>query len=139
MSADLVHGTILSAVVQSIVASLPERNVNCLRPFARFEAEQDMNVQRVAVGLVFASLTGAVSAQEVGRPQDGFYSGQSNNQYSGQTSGQANSRVDGRANRNEGVPPTAGDVNKHIQAAPDRSPPTNAETMDAVVRPGVQR
>jgi hypothetical protein len=78
---------------------------------------------------------GAVTAQEVGRPQDGFYSGQSNGQYSGQT----NDRVDGRANRNEGVPPAAGDVNKQIQTAPDRSSPTNAESMDSVVRPGVQR
>lgn len=96
-------------------------------------------MHRVSIGIALCVWAGAVTAQEVGRPQDGFYSGQLNGQYSGQTSGQANDRVDGRANRNEGVPPAAGDVNKQIQTAPDRSSPTNAESMDSVVRPGVQR
>jgi hypothetical protein len=98
-----------------------------------------MNKYLVTVGIVLGPLAGSVSAQEVGRPQDGFYSGQSNSQYSGQTSGQADSRVDGRANRKEGVPPAAGDVNKQNQTAPDISAPTSAESMDSVVRPGVQR
>ena len=62
-----------------------------------------MHMHRVAVGIVLCSLTGTAFAQDVGRSQDGFYSGQSNSQYSGQTSGQADSRVDGRANRNEGA------------------------------------
>ena len=92
-------------------------------------------MHRVSIGIALCVWAGAVTAQEVGRPQDGFYSGQSNGQYSGQT----NDRVDGRANRNEGVPPAAGDVNKQIQTAPDRSSPTNAESMDSMVRPGVQR
>jgi len=98
-----------------------------------------MIMHRVAIGIASCLWAGAVTAQEVGRPQDGFYSGQSNGQYSGQASGQADSRVDGRANRNEGVPPAAGDVNKQIRTAPAPSSPTNAESMDAVVRPGVQR
>jgi hypothetical protein len=98
-----------------------------------------MNTHSVAVGIVLCTLSGPVTAQEAGRPQDGFYSGQSNSQYSGQTSGQLDSRVDGRASRKEGVAPAAGDVNRQIQTAPDRSAATNAESMDSVVRPGVQR
>jgi hypothetical protein len=91
----------------------------------------------MVIGLLL--LVGPAGAQEVGRSQDGFYSGQSNSQYSGQTSGRADSRVDGRANRNEGVPPAAGDANKQIQKAPESSPPLNAEAMDSVVRPGAPR
>jgi hypothetical protein len=49
---------------------------------------------------LLASLTYA-SAQQLGRPQDGFYSGQSN--------GQVDLRVDGRAGRNQGLPPSAAD------------------------------
>ena len=94
-----------------------------------------MIIHRLATGLVLCSLAGTASAQQAGRPQDGFYSGQSNSQ----TNGNADSRVDGRANRKEGVPPATGDVNKQNQTVPDRSAPTSAETMDSVVRPSVQR
>jgi hypothetical protein len=52
----------------------------------------------VAVSLL-AFLVGPVGAQDVGRPQDGFCSGQSNGQYSGQSNGQVDLRVDGRASR----------------------------------------
>ena len=41
------------------------------------------------------------SAQQLGRPQDGFYSGQ--------WSGQVDQRVDGRPIRREGLPPSAAD------------------------------
>jgi hypothetical protein len=85
------------------------------------------------IGLI--ALTTATFAQEVGRPRDGFYSGQTGAQSNGQVSG----RVDGRANRNEGVPPATGDANKKIQVIPDRPPPTNAESMDSIVRPGIQK
>ena len=43
----------------------------------------------------------SVLAQQLGRPQDGFYSGQ--------WYGQVDTRVDGRPNRNEGLPPSAAD------------------------------
>jgi hypothetical protein len=65
-----------------------------------------------AVGvLAVLILQGAspLAAQDVGRPQDGFYSGQSNGQYSGQSNEQVDPRVDGRANKNEGLPPSAAD------------------------------
>ena len=45
---------------------------------------------------LLALLLDPAAAQDVGRPQDGFYSGQSNSQYSGQWSGQVDPRVDGR-------------------------------------------
>jgi hypothetical protein len=71
-------------------------------------------------------------AQQTGRPQDGFYSGQT----TGQSNGQAS--VDGRDNRKEGVPPSAGDASR--QAAPvNRGAPNDAESMDAILRPGLQR
>ena len=82
---------------------------------------------------VFAT---TLQAQEPGRKQDGFSSGQTGAQSNGQVSG----RIDGRANRNEGVPPSTGDATKQDQATTsDRSTPTNAEAMDAISRPGVQR
>ena len=59
--------------------------------------------------MLLALLVSPARAQDVGRPQDGFYSGQSNGQYSGQWDGQVDSRVDGRANRNEGLPPSMAD------------------------------
>jgi hypothetical protein len=51
-----------------------------------------------------------LTAQELGRPQDGFYSGQVN--------GQVDERVDGRANRNEGLPPSAADKANRTFANP---------------------
>jgi hypothetical protein len=62
----------------------------------------------IAVTLL-ALLVGPAAAQEVGRSQDGFYSGEADGQYSGQWSGQVNPRVDGRPSRNEGLPPSAAD------------------------------
>lgn len=53
-------------------------------------------------------LSSAVLAQQNGRPQDGFYSGQPTDQ----TTGQVNGRVDGRANKNEGITPADGDATK---------------------------
>jgi hypothetical protein len=55
-----------------------------------------------------ASLTCA-SAQQLGRPQDGFYSGRWYGQVSGQWSGQIDLRVDGRGGKNQGLPPSAAD------------------------------
>jgi hypothetical protein len=95
-------------------------------------------LHRVMIGLALSSMIGSGSAQDVGRPQDGFYSGQSNGQSSGQSFGQADGRVDGRASKTEGVPPSSGDGVK--QAAPvGRAGPTDAESMDPIVRPGLQR
>jgi hypothetical protein len=85
---------------------------------------------------VFAT---TLHAQEPGRPQDGFSSGQTGAPSNGQVSGQVSGRVDGRGNRNEGVPPSAGDATKQNQSISDHSAPTNAEAMDSIVRPGVQR
>jgi hypothetical protein len=75
------------------------------------------------------------AAQELGRPQDGFYSGQTG----GPSNDQASERVDGRAHRKEGVPPDAGDEGKRVQGLQNRSPPLNAEAMDPIVRPGALR
>jgi len=93
----------------------------------------------VAVTLL-ALLLDPAAAQDVGRPQDGFYSGQSNSQYSGQWSGQVDSRVDGRASRNEGLPPSAADRdNRRFDNPIDPGDCAEAEMLKPDARPGRQR
>ena len=62
-------------------------------------------------------------AQQYGRPQDGFVSGQ----YSGQYFGRYSGRVDGRVSRNEGFPPSAAD--KYFQTY---AVPTPVDPMDCI-------
>jgi hypothetical protein len=84
-------------------------------------------------------LVGPVGAQEVGRSQDGFYSGESDGQYSGQWSGQVNPRVDGRPNRNEGLPPSAADKDNRTFDNPIYPGDcAEAEMLNPDARPGWQ-
>jgi hypothetical protein len=84
-------------------------------------------------------LVGPGGAQEVGRSQDGFYSGESDGQYSGQWSGQVNPRVDGRPNRNEGLPPSAADKGNRIYDNPiDPQDCREVEMLAPDARPGWQ-
>jgi len=83
-----------------------------------------MRVVGLPMAITLLLLVGPTRAQDVGRPQDGFYSDQSN--------GQSNGRVDGRANRNEDVPPSSGDEAKQQQPI-GRTGRTTAESMDAIV------
>jgi hypothetical protein len=97
---------------------------------------------RLVLVAALGSMLTATSAQtqQAGRPQDGFYSGQSNGQVGGQSNGLVTGRVDGRANKNEGAPPTVGEAAKNDPPVEKRDRvPNNAESMDAVVRPGLQR
>jgi hypothetical protein len=85
-------------------------------------------------------LAGSARAQDVGRPQDGFYSGQSDGQYSGQWDGQVDPRVDGRASRNEGLPPSAADKgNGRFDNSIDPGDCAEAEMLKPDARPGWQR
>jgi hypothetical protein len=94
---------------------------------------------RLAVTLLVL-LVGPAGAQDVGRSQDGFYSGQSNGQYSGQWSGQVDPRVDGRPNRNEGLPPSAADKdNGQFDNPIDPGDCAEAEMLNPDARPGWQR
>jgi hypothetical protein len=68
-------------------------------------AMRKLSVFAVAALLSTFSVVPPLVAQQYGRPQDGFSSGQ----YSGQYWGQYNGRVDGRASRNQGLPPSASD------------------------------
>ena len=68
----------------------------------------------VAVLSVLLALLTPAAAQQLGRPQDGYYSGQSNGQYSGQSNGQIDLRVDGRAGKNQGLPPSAADKENRV-------------------------
>ena len=85
-------------------------------------------------------LVGPVGAQQVGRSQDGFYSGESDGQYSGQWSGQVDPRVDGRPNRNEGLPPSAADRdNRRFDNPIDPGDCAEAEMLNPDARRGWQR
>ena len=73
----------------------------------------------------------AAHGATVGRPQDGFYSGQAN--------GQVDTRIDGRANHNEGLPPSAADRANRIFDNPVNQ--TDCVEVDAIApdaRPGWQ-
>jgi hypothetical protein len=84
-----------------------------------------------ALGTAVALLASPSFAQDGGRPQDGFYSGQSN--------GQVDERVDGRGSHNEGLPPSAADKDNWLRENPlsqNDCAEVNAVAPDA--RPGWQ-
>jgi hypothetical protein len=89
---------------------------------------------KIAIVLSTAILfSSAALAQQNGRAQDGFYSGQPTDQ----TTGQVNGRVDGRGNKNEGISPAEGDATKQSlinkNAAEDRA--NDADAIDRSQRP----
>jgi hypothetical protein len=100
-----------------------------------------MRVLRLPIAITLtALLVSPAGAQDVGRAQDGFYSGQSNGQYSGQWYGQVNPRVDGRPNRNEGLPPSAADKdNRRFDNPIDPGDCAEAQLLNPDARPGWQR
>ena len=57
-------------------------------------------------------------AQQWGRPQDGFYSGQYSGQYIGHYNGEVRARVDGRGSHTQGFPPSAADKFNHLSDNP---------------------
>jgi hypothetical protein len=90
---------------------------------------------------VIALLMGAspLFAQNQGRSQDGFYSGQSNGQYSGQSGRQVDGRVDGRANKNEGLPPSAADrSNGKFDNPVSQDDCNEVDALSPGARPGYQ-
>jgi hypothetical protein len=89
--------------------------------------------------LIFVGSSLPVSAQSVGRPQDGFYSGQYSGQYNGQYNGQSNPRVDGRGSHNEGFPPSAADKdNRYFDNPIPLSDCTEVDAFAPDARPGWQ-
>jgi hypothetical protein len=77
------------------------------RCFANTEATMKWTF---TLGAAIVLLASPLFAQDVGRPQDGFYSGQSN--------GQVDGRVDGRGSHNEGLPPSAADKDNRLRDNP---------------------
>lgn len=95
----------------------------------------------LAVGvLLFAfSILVPSFAQEYGRAQDGFSSGQYSGQYIGQYSGQYIGRVDGRASLNEGLPPSAADKDNRTFDNPiDSRDCAEVDMLKPDARPGWQ-
>jgi hypothetical protein len=89
--------------------------------------------------LLFTASCGPLLAQGMGRPQDGFYSGQSNGQYSGEFYGQSNPRVDGRGSRNQGFPPSAADrQNRTFDNPIQRDDCTEVDAFAPDAHPGWQ-
>jgi hypothetical protein len=73
----------------------------------------------------------SLSAQQLGRPEDGFYLGQSN--------GQVDERIDGRASKNEGLPPSAADKANDIFENPlSADDCVEVLFLNPRVRPGYQ-
>jgi hypothetical protein len=93
---------------------------------------------RIFAAMMVLGLCGVavpVVAQQSGRPQDGFYSGQSNGQYSGQV----DERVDGRGSHNEGLPPSAADKSNRTFDNPlNASDCAEASSLAPDARPGYQ-
>lgn len=88
-------------------------------------------IRATFVGALLLSSLSPLLAQQEGRPQDGFYSGQSN--------GQVDERVDGRPNKNEGLPPSAADRGNRLHQNPINA--DDCAEVDALkpdVRPGYQ-
>jgi len=85
----------------------------------------------LGLAIAIALLASPAFAQSEGRPQDGFYSGQSN--------GQVDERVDGRATRNEGLPPSAADRDNRIKENPiSQSDCAEVDALAPDARPGYQ-
>jgi hypothetical protein len=98
-----------------------------------------LKIFAVAVPLFALSVLTPLVAQEYGRPQDGFVSGQYRGQYSGQYSGQYNGRVDGRASHNEGLPPSAADkYNRTYENPVSVSDCVEVDSFAPSARPGWQ-
>ena len=95
-----------------------------------------MNMNTIALAfLMFAGLSSLSYAQTSGRPQDGFYSGQSNNQ----SNGQVDLRVDGRGSHNEGLPPSAADKgNRSFDNPVSQSDCSEVDAIAPDARPGWQ-
>jgi hypothetical protein len=90
-----------------------------------------MRIFLMALTLWTWAAAAPLTAQQWGRPQDGFYSGQAN--------GQVDTRIDGRANHNEGLPPSAADRANRIFDNPVNQ--TDCVEVDAIApdaRPGWQ-
>jgi hypothetical protein len=83
------------------------------------------------LGFLAIVLASPAQAQNEGRPQDGFYSGQSN--------GQVDERVDGRGSHNEGLPPSAADKNNRFRDNPiNQSDCAEVDALAPDARPGYQ-
>jgi hypothetical protein len=103
----------------------------------RVVAMRKLKILAAAV-LLFAAVTPSL-AQDYGRPQDGFSSGQYSGQYSSQFSDQYNGRVDGRANHNEGLPPSAADKgNRTFDNPIDPRDCAEVDSLRPDARPGWQ-
>jgi hypothetical protein len=102
------------------------------RPFSFRGAERETAMGRVMLILSILIVSQlSVSAQQAGRPLDGFYFGQSN--------GQVDERVDGRASKNEGLPPSAADRGNSTFDNPISADDCfEVEALNPNVRPGYQ-
>jgi hypothetical protein len=102
-------------------------------------AMRKLKIFAVAFPLVALPSLTTSFAKDYGRPQDGFYSGQSNSQYSGQSNGQVDLRVDGRGSRNEGLPPSAADrSNRTVDNPVAASDCTEVNSISPDARPDWQ-
>jgi hypothetical protein len=98
--------------------------------------QKDVAMKSIApIALVIALSAGPAAAQ-VNMQYNGQANGQYSGQYSGQSNGQVSGQVDGRADRDK----TQGSGEAAKQVAPvDRPAVNDAQSMDAVERPGLDQ
>jgi hypothetical protein len=90
-----------------------------------------MSRAALVLSVLMTVAVSSASAQQLGRPQDGFYSGQVN--------GQVDLRVDGRASKNEGLPPSAADKSYGIFENPlNAYDCVEVQALKPDARPGYQ-
>jgi hypothetical protein len=98
-----------------------------------------MSRAALVLSVLMTVAVSSASAQQLGRPQDGFYSGQQDGFYSGQVNGQVDLRVDGRASKNEGLPPSAADKSYGIFENPlNAYDCVEVQALKPDARPGYQ-
>jgi hypothetical protein len=104
--------------------------------FVRTEIAMERTV--ILAGAIVVGLRAVPVTAQVNMQYGGEANGQYSGRYPGQSNGQVNEQVDGRADRDRSQSSNAGEATK--QAAPvDQGTANDAQSMDAVERPGLQQ
>ena len=97
-----------------------------------------MNRPLILAGAIVVGLWSVPVSAQVNMQYGGAANGQYSGQYSGQSNGQVNEQVDGRADHDRSPPYNAGEATKQVPPV-DQRPANDAQSMDAVERPGLQQ
>jgi hypothetical protein len=93
-------------------------------------------MKTIAVFAIAIAFSAGPTTAQVNMQYNGQASEQYSGQYSGRSNGQVNEQVDGRADRDKSQSPDG--ASKRVAPA-DRPGVNDAQSMDAVERPGLQQ